>query len=91
MRLNLETPNPTDGPAPNAAHIAWAGDDVTITFIGVPFREYRVQYTEDAVPPLTWSDFNPAGLHTAAANGVFVHTDAHPGSAVRLYRAVVNP
>lgn len=91
VRVNLETPNPNDGPAPNAAHIAWAGDDVTITFIGVPFREYRVQYTEDAVPPLTWSDFNPAGTHAAAANGVFVHTDSNPGSALRLYRAIANP
>ncbi len=91
VRLSLETPNPNDGPAPNAAHIAWAGDDVTITFIGVPFREYRVQYTENTVPPLNWNDFNPAGVHAAAANGVFVHTDANPGSSLRLYRAIANP
>ena len=91
VRLNLETPNPNDGPAPNAAHIAWSGDDVTITFIGVPFREYRVQYTEDTVPPLNWQEFVPTAAHAAAANGVFVHTDANPGSSLRLYRAIANP
>jgi hypothetical protein len=90
VRLQVEAP--TDGgPAPNAARITWVGDDVEITFIGVPFRAYRVQYTADSTPPFHWQDAALPVLHTASANGVFLHVDVNPAEALRLYRAVAQP
>ena len=61
---------------------------VVVTFLGVPNGSYRVQYTTSTGEPYVWNEFAPLATHTAAANGVFSHTDANPPGPVRLYRAV---
>lgn len=82
-------PTPGTG-TPNAVTIVPSGSDFLITFIGVPGNVYHVQYTTDAAPPRSWIDF--AGPdHTAAANGVFIHTDVAPVGDQRFYRAVTGP
>ncbi len=85
VTVNETSPASTSGP--NHAVIAVVGDDIVVTFLGVPGRTYRVQFRE---LPGDWQDATPA-IHTAAPNGVFTHTDANPNSPMRLYRAVGTP
>ncbi len=77
--------------SPNSAAIAASGSDFILTFIGVPGRMYRVQYTTSASPPYTWNEFSPLAIYTAPTNGVFTHTDVNPPNPMRLYRAVPHP
>lgn len=76
---------------PNYAAITPSGSDFTLTFIGVPGRMYRVQYTTSASAPYTWNEFNPLAVYTAPTNGVFTHIDINPPDPMRLYRAVSHP
>ncbi|MBC8097494.1 MAG: choice-of-anchor D domain-containing protein [Akkermansiaceae bacterium] len=76
---------------PNSAAIAASGSDFILTFIGVPGRQYRVQYTTSVSSPYTWTEFSPLAVYTAPANGVFTHTDVNPPNPIRLYRAVPHP
>lgn len=85
VTVHATSPAPTAGP--NHAAIAFVGDDIVVTFLGVPGRAYRVQFSD---PPGGWQDATPAD-HTAAPNGVFSHTDTNPNAPVRLYRAIGNP
>lgn len=89
--VRLDIVPPGEGPPPNAIRIAAAGPDFEITFIGVPDRSYRVQFTADAAPPYRWTAFDEGGMHTAPANGVFIHVDRDPVGPFRLYRAVAAP
>ena len=79
---------PAPEQAPDAASLVMDGSDFVLTYIGVPARRYRVQYTTDTGPAYTWQEFTPAAVYTAPANGVFTHTDHDPVGDVRLYRAI---
>lgn len=84
---------PTGPPAgpPNPAAITLNVNDVVLTFVGVPGRSYRVQYTTSTGSPYVWQEFAPPVTYTTPANGVFTHTDADPPSPQRFYRTVANP
>jgi hypothetical protein len=87
-----EVPAPTAGDSPPGAISAnLSGADVVVTFIGVPGRGYRVQYTTSLGSPYTWLEFSPAAVITAPAGGVFSHTDPAPAGGARFYRAIPNP
>ena len=77
--------------APGAIRSLSQGADVLATFIGVPGRTYRVQYTTSLTAPYAWQDFSPPAAFTAPAGGVFSHTDVAPSGAARFYRAIPNP
>lgn len=79
------------GSGPNTARIVKAGSDVVLTFIGVPGRNYRLQYTISGSPPYVWNDFSPVVTLRAPDSGVFTSTDINPPNPLRLYRAVLNP
>lgn len=79
------------GAGPNSARIVKVGSDYVLTFIGVPGRSYRLQYTTSGSPPYLWNDFSPAVVLTASGSGVFTYTDVNPPDTTRLYRAVLNP
>lgn len=79
------------GSGPNSARIVKVGSDVVLTFIGVPGRNYRLQYTTSGSPPYVWNDFSPAVTLRAPDSGVFTSTDINPPNPLRLYRAVLNP
>jgi alpha-tubulin suppressor-like RCC1 family protein len=88
----IQVPTPTAGDSPPGAISATlSGADVVVTFIGVPGRGYRVQYTTSLGAPYTWQEFSPAAVVTAPAGGVFSHTDLAPGGGARFYRAIPNP
>ncbi len=76
------------GSGPNAARVVQSGGDYKLTFIGVPGRNYQIQYTTDTSAPYTWNDLVTT---TASPSGVFTYTDANPGDPMRLYRAVLIP
>ena len=87
-----EVPAPTAGDSsPGAISAVFSGADVVVTFIGVPGRGYRVQYTTSLGSPYTWLEFSPAAVITAPAGGVFSHTDPAPAGGARFYRAIPNP
>jgi hypothetical protein len=86
----VSTPTAGDSP-PGAISATLSGADVVVTFIGVPGRGYRVQYTTSLGAPYTWQEFSPAVVVTAPAGGVFSHTDLAPGGGARFYRAIPNP
>jgi hypothetical protein len=86
----VSTPTAGDSP-PGAISATLSGADVVVTFIGVPGRGYRVQYTTSLGAPYTWQEFSPAAVVTASAGGVFSHTDLAPGGGARFYRAIPNP
>lgn len=88
VTLVPQSMSPEPPPGPNSAAIARSGADLVLTFIGVPGRTYRVQYTASPMPPYTWHDAPGVPDHTAPANGVFIHLDPAPADAFRLYRAV---
>jgi hypothetical protein len=84
--VTLVASNPPDTPAPAPIQILFQQQQVVIAFSGVPTRLYRVQYTEDSVPPYRWSDFNPPANFTAPANGIFLFRDLQLNQSMRLYR-----
>jgi hypothetical protein len=88
VTVNDYSEPPTTSGLANAQRITPAGDDITLTFFGVPGRSYRVQFTTGGAPPYAWTDFSPPADYVAPANGVFTHTDSQPAGPVRLYRAV---
>jgi hypothetical protein len=80
------------GPAnPNTARIELGNNGYVLRFVGVPSRQYRIQYTTDVTPPRVWRDFNPSVIRTAPANGVFGHVDVNPPDPSRFYRAISQP
>jgi hypothetical protein len=87
----VQTSSTPTGAGPNSAQIAPSGNDYIISFIGVPGRMYRVQYTTSLSAPYTWTEFSPLAIFTAPTNGVFGYTDTNPPGPVRLYRAVPHP
>lgn len=65
--------------------------DVSLTWIGVARRNYKVQYTTSAQAPYTWNDHRPPAVYTAArtgALGVFRHQEPLSSGPLRLYRAI---
>lgn len=87
----IQTSSTPTGAGPNSASIAASGQNYTVSFIGVPARMYRVQYTTSLSAPYTWNEFSPLAIFTAPTNGVFSYTDVNPPGPVRLYRAVPHP
>ena len=76
---------------PNSARIDVQGNGYVLRFIGVPSRQYRIQYATDVTPPRDWRDFDPPVVRTAPANGVMGHTDVNPPDPIRFYRAISQP
>jgi len=67
------------------------GGDKVLRWLGVPRRQYKVQYTTSPGPPYQWNDFSPVAVHVAARTGVpglFTHRDVQPPEPARLYRAL---
>ena len=67
------------------------GADMIFTWMGVPRRNYKVQYTTSTAAPYVWKDFSPAVVYTAARTnvlGIFQHRDVAPSDSMRLYRAL---
>ncbi len=88
VRLRFSVPGEPES-APNALRLRHTGAEIEILFIGVPYRTYRVQFTDDLLPPRVWS--NLPGSTTAGTNGVFRQVDPTTTSPMRLYRAVSQP
>ncbi len=87
----IETAPAADSTPANAARITPQGPNIALTFIGVPGRSYRVQYSIDPGPPFTWLDFIPSAIHTAGSDTFFLHTDPAPTDPQRFYRAIAIP
>lgn len=90
VRVNEAGGGGEDQP-PNAASIRFVGGDVVFTALGVPGRQYRVQYTTTLQAPYVWREFDPAAVYTASGGadaGVFRHVDVQPADPIRLYRAI---
>jgi hypothetical protein len=68
----------------SVVHDSGAGT-VTVTFAGIPGYTYRVQYTTELTPPVTWSDFS---TNTVPPGGLFQITDTVGGTTNRYYRTV---
>jgi hypothetical protein len=65
--------------------------DVSLTWIGVARRTYKVQYTTSQQAPYTWNDPTTPAVYTAArtgALGVFRHQEPISSGSLRLYRAI---
>ena len=65
--------------------------NVSLTWIGVARRNYKVQYTTSVQAPYTWNDYSTPALYTAArtgALGVFRHQEPLSSGPLRLYRAI---
>lgn len=89
--------NVVEGSGPGVADlaspvsVAFDGRDAVLTWLGIPRRTYRVQYTTSASEPYVWRDFTPGVEVVAARSGVlglFTHRDSNPPEASRLYRAI---
>jgi len=76
---------------PNTARIELGDNGYVLRFIGVPSRQYRIQYTTDVTPPRFWRDFDPPVIQIAPANGVMGYTDVNPPDPSRFYRAISQP
>ncbi len=90
----VATTLPVPGSGPNAVSVTQFGEDLIVSFIGVPGSTYRVQFSTDTAAPYAWQDFDPPADHVApetGAVGVFGHTDVSPPEALRLYRAILIP
>jgi len=85
-----ETSPPPSTSGPNATIRVVAGN-IQLTFLGVPGRQYRVQYTTSLVQPIVWNEFSPQAIYTAPPNGVILHTDPNPPGPMRFYRIVAHP
>ncbi len=67
------------------------GRDALLTWLGIPRRTYRVQYTTSIGAPYVWREFSPSVELSAARSGIvglFTHRDINPPESSRLYRAV---
>lgn len=65
--------------------------DVSLTWIGVARRNYKVQYTTSQQAPYTWNDLTTPSVYTASrtgALGVFRHQEPISSGSLRLYRAI---
>lgn len=90
----VATTLPVPGTGPNAVSVTQFGEDLIVSFIGVPGSTYRVQFSTDTAAPYAWQDFDPPADHVApetGASGVFGHTDVSPPEALRFYRAILIP
>lgn len=79
-----------DEPARPLAVVTEKGD-VSLTWIGVARRNYKVQYTTSSRAPYAWNDYTTPAVYTAArtgALGVFRHQEPISTGPVRLYRAI---
>ncbi len=66
--------------------VAGPGGMVTVTFIGLPTVNYRVQATDSLAPPVVWTTL---ATMQAGVNGQFSYTDADaPSHPSRFYRSV---
>lgn len=87
----VEGANAAGDDAAQPMSITLEGADKVLRWLGVPRRQYRVQYTTSSGPPHQWNDFSPVAMHVAARAGVpglFTHRDVQPPEPVRLYRAL---
>ena len=67
------------------------GRDAVLTWLGIPRRTYRVQYTTSTGATPVWREFLPSVELSAARSGIvglFTHRDINPPESSRLYRAV---
>lgn len=87
----IEIASAPSGAGPNFAQIVTSSGNYEITFIGVPGKLYRVQYSTSLSAPYVWNEFSPLAIFTAPTNGVFTFTDVNPPDPMRLYRAVPHP
>ena len=86
-----QTTSSTTAGSPDAVRLVRSGSDYVLKFLGVPGRNYGVQYTADTGGPYNWNEFpSPVGL-VAPASGVLSYTDVNPPDPIRLYRAVLLP
>jgi hypothetical protein len=79
-----------DEPASPLAVVTDKGE-VSLTWIGVARRNYKVQYTTSVQAPYTWNDYTTPAVYTAArtgAMGVFRHQEPLSSGPLRLYRAI---
>lgn len=76
------------GPSQNAGRIEVKNADVVLSFIGVPYRTYGVQYTTDTSTPYTWNEFTPKVSLVAPDSGVITYTDVNPSGPLRFYRFI---
>jgi len=77
--------------APNYAKLVPSGADFLLTFLAVPGRSYRVQYTTSLTAPFDWNEFDPAAVVVAPADGIVHYTDVAPVGLGRYYRLIPNP
>ncbi len=77
--------------APNYAKLVPSGADFLLTFLAVPGRSYRVQYTTSLTAPFDWNEFDPAAVVVAPADGIVSYTDVAPVGLGRYYRLIPNP
>jgi len=78
------TVQPDNTPSQNVSAIQnLGGGSYQVTFTGIPFRTYTVQFTTDLVNP-TWTTLGQA---TADATGTITYTDTS-AAGTRFYRTV---
>lgn len=67
------------------------GRDAVLTWLGIPRRTYRIQYTTSTGTPQVWREFSPSVELSASRSGIvglFTHRDVNPPESSRLYRAI---
>jgi hypothetical protein len=70
-------------PLPNIESITMSGTDMTLVWDSLSGLKYRVQYTTDLTPPVSWTDLTP---DVTATGATATYTD-HAGAATqRFYR-----
>src|ERR1035441_3702070 len=73
-------------PQPEITSITMSGTDVTLVWSAVAGQTYRVQYTTDLTPTITWTDVTGDVLATGATA---TKTDAFGAAPQRFYRVSV--
>lgn len=86
-----ETASSGTAGAPNSASLVHTGGDFALKFLGLPGRNYGVQYSTNSLAPYTWIEFAPPVNLVAPTSGVLGYTDVSPPDPLRLYRAVLLP
>jgi len=80
----IVTVKPDNAPSQNVSAIQnLGGGSYQVSFTGIPFRTYTVQFTTDLVNP-TWTTLGQA---TADASGTITYTDTS-AAGTRFYRTV---
>jgi hypothetical protein len=73
-------------PQPEITSITMSGTDVTLVWSAVAGQTYRVQYTTDLTPTITWTDVTGDVPATGAAA---TKTDSVGAATQRFYRISV--